>query len=98
MAGQISAGKIRAILESAHGFRPDDRSPEAARARMIDDFGDVDGLRFVGKVGVQKAQGDYPPDRTAWHPITQVNKAARPQAQSAAPAPAAAITKPAWAE
>jgi len=110
-AAGISESRIRAILESAHGVRPDDDSEAARQARRISSYGDLDGLRFIGKIGVAPAKGDYPaknilleaitPDRTDWHRVEQVKPATaatpakKPAAASAAPVK---IEKPRWAK
>lgn len=45
---------IRGILESARGIRASDQSEAARAARMIRSLGDLNGLDFVAKVGVEK--------------------------------------------
>jgi hypothetical protein len=103
-AQEISRTRLRAILESARGIKPDDQSETAKQARRTNSYGDFDGLRFIGKIGVEPAQGQYPakntlleaitPDRTGWH------QPDNPPAPTAAPAPAAVTTpiaRPAWA-
>lgn len=45
---------IRGILESARGARSDDQSERARVARTIRGFGDLNGLEFVAKVGIDK--------------------------------------------
>ena len=52
-AVDISRSTIRAIIESARGVRPDDMSPEA-RQKRVAEFGDLNGMAFLGKVGVEK--------------------------------------------
>lgn len=110
-AGEISASRLRAILESAKGIRPDDESDAAKAARRVNSWGDFDGVRFTAKIGVEKGTGGYKdknkldaaitPDRKDWVKVEQTAKA--PQ-QVAAPAVAAAqqaaqapVNKPAWA-
>src|SRR6266853_869006 len=58
-AADISRRKIRAMLESARGIRPDDKSDAAAQARRISSYGDLDGLRFIARVGVEPAKGSF---------------------------------------
>lgn len=82
-AADISASRIRAILESARGVRPDDTSPEARAARTLNDFSELDGLRFIAKIGIEKAEegsrykdknvldAAITPDRTAWTKVEQ---------------------------
>ena len=100
-AGEISASQIRGILESARGIRPDDESDAARSARVINSWGDLDGLRFVGKIGVEKGKDGYKdkntlaialtPDRQQYKRAEQV---ARPvtAAPSVVPAPAQGIS------
>lgn len=45
---------IRGILESARGIRSDDTSDTARAARTIRSLGDLTGLEFVAKVGVDR--------------------------------------------
>jgi hypothetical protein len=98
-AGDISRRRIRGILESARGIRPDDASDEAKAARQIASYGDLDGLRFIARIGVEPAQGNYrakntldeaiTPDRQAWRRVEQVPK---PAGSAVPPAPTAAST------
>jgi hypothetical protein len=108
-AAEISRSRLRAILESARGIRPGDMSEAAKQARQVAGYQDFDGLRFVGRIGVEPARGDYPaknilldavtPDRKDWHRVEQT---ARQTSASAAPAAAMAeparIARPAWAK
>jgi hypothetical protein len=83
-AGEISAARLRAILESVHGIRPDDESPNAAVKRRVNSWGDFDGLRFVAKIGVEKGKDGYKdknvlvavitPDRKDWLKVEQVKQ------------------------
>src|SRR5262245_40251529 len=54
-ATEISRGKLRAILESARGIKPDDLSPEARKARTAD-LSEFHGLKFVARIGVEKGK------------------------------------------
>lgn len=45
---------VRGILESARGIKASDQSEVARTARMIRSLGDLNGLDFVAKVGVEK--------------------------------------------
>jgi hypothetical protein len=45
---------MKAILNSARGFAEDDKSPEAAAARQIDSFAELDGIVFIARIGVEK--------------------------------------------
>lgn len=83
-AGEISASQLRAIIESARGIKPDDKSEAAVAARRIESWGDLDGIRFVAKVGIDKAAAGsgfkdknvldaaVTPDRKAWTQVEQV--------------------------
>ena len=55
-AAEISRTRLRAILESARGIRPDDKSEAAKQARQVGSYADFDGLRFIGQIGVEPAQ------------------------------------------
>jgi hypothetical protein len=103
-AAEISRSRLRAILESARGIRPDDMSDAAKQARQVASYQDFDGLCFVGRIGVEPARGEHKaknilaeaitPDRKEWHPI---NQEAKPAAKAAA-SNVAPIAKPAWAQ
>jgi hypothetical protein len=111
-AADISASKLRAILESARGIRPDDETDAAKVARRVNSYGDFDGVRFVAKVGIELGTGGFKdknslaaaitPDRKDWARVEQVKQAASsfaPVGQAAA-AVAASVKpagKPAWA-
>jgi hypothetical protein len=89
-AARISRAKIRAMLESARGIRPDDGSDTANQARRISNYGELNRLRFVGKVGVEPPRNGYPaknfllqvitPERQEWHPVEQITKPTEPAA------------------
>lgn len=112
-AGEISASRLRGILESARGIRPDDESDTAKAARRVTSWGDFDGVRFIAKIGVEHAKKDsgfkdkntldaaVTPDRKAWVKVEQVAKApqqmAAPGIAAAAQASGTATGKPAWA-
>jgi hypothetical protein len=106
-AAKISAGKLRAILESARGIKPDDKSDAAKQARRIGSYGELNGLMFIARIGVEPPQNGYKaknrldhvvtPDEKAWHPVTQ-EPAAAPSAAPAKPASTPAkINRPEWA-
>jgi hypothetical protein len=86
-AAKISRSKLRAILESARGIKPDDMSPAARAARTVS-LKDFDGLTFIAKIGIEKGgpKNDgsgtnyndknilaavITPDRKEWHPVEQ---------------------------
>jgi hypothetical protein len=103
-AAETSRATIRAILESARGIRPDDRSEQAAQARRTSSYGDLDGLRFLIKTGVQPESNGFrarntvqeiiTPERKQWQQIPQVPKRGEMHMAAAAPAK---IERPAWA-
>ncbi len=45
---------VRAALNSARNVRPQDNSPQAAAARRISGFNELDGLEFVARIDVEK--------------------------------------------
>jgi hypothetical protein len=112
-AVEYTRRKLRTILESARGIKPNDMSPQAHVARTVS-LQDFDGLRFVGRIGVEEGNprengdGNYPdrnvlltavtPGHREWHAVAQTLRPAD-SSRSASPAPdtAAAITKPKWA-
>lgn len=51
-AREISFQKLRAIVESARGIRPDDKSEAAVKARDVG-WGDFNGMAFMAKVAVE---------------------------------------------
>jgi hypothetical protein len=83
-AGEISRNALRAILESARGITPDDKSEAAQAARRVTSYGDFEGLRFMARVGVRPPKDGYPakntisevltPDRQAWRKTEQISK------------------------
>ena len=45
---------IRAVLNSARNVHPQDNSPQAAAARRIQGFHELDGIEFLARVDVEK--------------------------------------------
>jgi hypothetical protein len=108
-AADISGRRLRAILESARGIRPDDTSDKAKEARQIASYGDLDGLSFIARIGVEPPANGYKaknkldrvitPDEKVWKPVTQESKPAATSSTGTKGAPApAAIAKPTWAK
>ena len=108
-AGRISRSTIRAMLESAHGIKPSDTSEAAKKARTIENFGDLNGLRFMVRIGVVPPKDGYKAknriddiitaERSDWHKVEQLppeQKAAATAAPTAAPANA--VDRPKWAK
>ena len=103
-AADITARRLRAILESARGIKPTDVSEAAKKARVAE-YTDFDGIRFIAKLGVEPARGDYKaknilaevitPDRREWHPIEQE---AKPAANTSTATNVTPIAKPVWAQ
>ena len=110
-AAEISRGKLRAVLESARGVKPDDMSNDARKKRTAE-YPDFDGMRFVAKIGIEKGKAkdngageNYPdrntiamvitPDKKGWHTVEQAPPGPKSSGPAAAPA---AISKPAWAK
>jgi hypothetical protein len=97
--------RLRAILESARGIKPTDVSEVAKKARVAE-YTEFDGSRFIAKIGVEPARGEYKaknilgevitPDRKEWHPISR--QEAKPAKATAAAGNVAPIAKPAWAQ
>ncbi len=57
--GQMGRSFIRAALNSARNVHPQDNSPQAAVARRINGFADLDGIEFLARVDVEKdAKGE----------------------------------------
>ena len=86
-AVDISRGTLKAILDSALGLHPDDKSPQAHAARTVE-LKQFEGMTFVAKIGQEKGGprndgggGNYDdknilagvitPDRKEWHPVEQ---------------------------
>lgn len=82
-AADISASRIRGILESAHGVRPDDESDAAKSKRRLNSWGDLNDVRFIAKIGIEVAKpgsgfkdkntldAAVTPDRKAWVKVEQ---------------------------
>ncbi len=58
-AGNITRATLRAILESARGIKPDDESDEAKRKRLVQGYGDFNGMEFWARVGIEPARDQY---------------------------------------
>jgi hypothetical protein len=106
-AGKISRSKLRAILESARGIRPDDNSEAAQKARQVSNWGDLNNLRFVARLGVEPPSNGYAaknsitevftPERHAWKQVEQIRDNTS-NGTTAASAPANSIARPEWAK
>jgi len=56
---EIGRSTIKAILDSAHGLHPADRSPEAEKLRKIKSFADIHGLVCLAEITIND-KGDTP--------------------------------------
>ena len=52
--GNMGRTFVRAALNSARNVRPDDNSPQAAAARRIQGFHELDGLEFIARIDIEK--------------------------------------------
>jgi hypothetical protein len=103
-AADITKRKLRAIIESARGVKPDDQSETAVRARQMTNYGDFDQLCFIVRVGVEPARGNYKakntvmeiitPNRSEWRQLEQVT--VKP-ADHPTVTTGVAVQRPAWA-
>jgi hypothetical protein len=105
-AASITKGRLRAILECARGIKPTDVS-EAAKKKRFAEYSDFDGMRFLGKIGIEKGTSEYKdknillevitPDRKEWRAIQQEPKQSS-AADATKTATMAPIAKPDWAK
>src|SRR5262249_28859030 len=113
-AVEISRSKLRAMLESARGIKPDDMSAEARKARTAE-LGEFHGLRIIAKIGIAKGKhrndgtGEnyadrnvlaaiITPDKKDWRQLEQVSAQQRPPLSVEQPAAPLPIARPAWAQ
>lgn len=52
--GQMGRTSIRAALNSSRNVHPQDNGPQAAAARRIQGFHELDGLEFLARVDIEK--------------------------------------------
>jgi hypothetical protein len=105
-AGHIAAATLRAIVESARGVRPDDKSEEAKRQRQLASYLELDGMHFIGRVGVEPARNGYDaknklasvitPDMSAWRKLDQGAASAPAERPSPPPSGGGVIPRPQW--
>jgi hypothetical protein len=93
-AGRIATTLLRAILESARGVRPDDQSETARKQRELESYLEFDGMRFVGRIGIEPARNGYDAKNKLASVVTPDQSAWRKPDQTAAPAPAAKPAQP----
>ena len=110
--GQMGRSMIRGILNSARNVSPQDNSPQAATARRISGFADLDGIEFLARVDVEKdGKGEnrnvvklaVEPDHKDYAALMGMAPKVPTGGSSATPAQAtpqrpAATGKPAWAQ
>ena len=99
---------LKQVIDSAKHLDPNDKSPEARKARMME-WRDFDGVRFLAEIGVEPGKDGYPDknvvarvitkDKSEWGgrpPIDQVTPDMLVQSGAAAtPAAGAAAPTPA---
>jgi hypothetical protein len=105
-AADITRSRLRAILESARGIKPQNVS-EAAKKSRVAEYRDFDGIRFLAKIGIEPAKGEYKaknilasvitPDLKEWRPIEQIEQPSRTTPAATTPA-GKTIVKPPWAQ
>jgi hypothetical protein len=110
--GQMGRSFIRAALNSARGILPQDNSPQAANARRIASFADLDGIEFIARVDVEKdGKGEdrnvvkiaIEPDHKDYAALRSGNSGALTQVPAAPATPVRAAQppvtgKPSWAQ
>jgi hypothetical protein len=106
-AADITRSRLRAILESARGIKPTDVSEAAKKARVAE-YRDFDGIRFLAKIGVEPAKGEYKaknildmvitPDQKEWRPIGQIEQPPAHTTPAAVTPASKTIVKPPWAQ
>jgi hypothetical protein len=106
-AGEISRNTVRAILESARNIRPDDKSEAAQNARKLSGWADLDQIRFIARLGVRPAEGQYAakntisevvtPERRDWKQPEQISVSQPQQTKQPTQSPANAVSRPQWA-
>lgn len=109
---QMGRSFIRAALNSARGILPQDNSPQAANARRITSFADLDGIEFIARVDVEKdGKGEdrnvvkiaIEPDHKDYAALRSGNSGALTQVPASPATPARAAQppvtgKPSWAQ
>ena len=109
---QMGRSFIRAALNSARGILPQDNSPQAASARRIASFADLDGIEFIARVDVEKdGKGEdrnvvkiaIEPDHKDYAALRSGNSGTTIQAPASPAAPMRAAQppvtgKPSWAQ
>ena len=91
--GNMGRTFIRAVLNSSRNIQPQDNSPQAAAARRIQGFNELDGIEFVARIDVEKdGRGEL---RNVVKMAVEPDQTDYPRgATSAAPRPAATYQAP----
>ena len=91
--GNMGRTFIRAVLNSSRNIQPQDNSPQAAAARRIQGFNELDGIEFVARIDVEKdGRGEM---RNVVKMAVEPDQTDYPRgATSAAPRPAATYQAP----
>jgi len=101
IGGKINRALLRAAIECARNILPEDFSEAAMNARRVNDFGDLDGMRFLARIGVEKGKDGYADKNKVASVVTPDMKeyaagmGSVHSATNAAPAPAGA---PSWVD
>lgn len=85
--GNSGRSFIRAALESARGVSPKDASEKALSARRISSLGDLDGIEFCAKIGIEKGSDGYEDQNSIQTVISVDHKDYRSVMAGAGPAP-----------
>lgn len=59
MACRISYSRMRSVVEAARGINPQDKSPQANSRRVLNDWLDLNGMRFPARVGIKDDGHEY---------------------------------------
>jgi hypothetical protein len=94
-AGRIASTVLRAIVESSRNIRPDDQSEAAKQQRRLNSYLELDGMRFIGRIGIEPARNGYDAKNKLASVVTPDMQAWRKPDQAAAPAPTAKPSQPA---
>jgi hypothetical protein len=94
-AGRIANTVLRAVIESARAIQPSDQSEAAKQRRRLNSYLELDGMRFIGRIGVEPARNGYDAKNKLASVITPDMQTWRKPDQAAAPAPAAKTSPPA---
>jgi hypothetical protein len=106
-AADITRSKLRAILVSARGIKPQDVSEAAKKARVAE-YRNFDGIRFIARIDIEKGRDGYKdknvlgrivtPDMKEWHSIEQIEQPLMHATVKTESGDALAIKKPEWAK